>query len=306
MVIFWRGAGIMIPILLGISFWITSYWFEDTRFGNYAYMGWSILWPSILITLGGLTDLMKNEPDENGKVEPKTPNDLFWIPLIIWGPILLGISIYLIFKGPGEGYGDNKKDYSEYIEDVEEAEAEVNDVLLNFYNDYDDTTYIELFESNSTESLANADMAPKKVMYVRYEYGDYDIQVNEGFGSFTLPEPTDVDETTKYYSNWLVLGAETDLVLVNVSEACRSDINETELKEIDWSKNVVASYDGDDIIEVVLNDDNPKAVYSVYNPGYDLPLELEENEVVFTMIPFSKSKGYSESFLDSVIVDLCY
>lgn len=306
MVIFWRGAGILIPILLGISFWITSYWFEDTRFGNYAYLGWSMLWPAILITLGGVVDSMKNEPDENGVVEPKQPNDLFWIPIIFWGLGLLVLSVYLIFKGPSEGYGDNKKDYSAYAKEVAEAKKDVGDVILNFYNAYDDTTFIKIYHSKETEVRAKGSVAPKKVMFDRFTFGTYDIQLNENFGSFTIPESTKINEFTQYYATWLVFGEETDLVLVNVSAACRNDINETELKEIDWSEKVVGEYDGDDIFEVILNDKNSKAVYSVYNPGYDLPLELKEHEVVFTMIPFSKSKGYTESYLDSMIVDLCY
>ena len=55
--IIWRGFGIVVPIVLLISAWITSYWFEDTRVGNTSYLGWTLLWAGIVLILAALAAL---------------------------------------------------------------------------------------------------------------------------------------------------------------------------------------------------------------------------------------------------------
>ena len=97
MVIIWRGAGILIPIILGICRWICSYSFEDTRLGNPDYMGWSMIWAGIpILIIGGLL-AASNLPDSENpdEVVEKTYNDLFWIPMWIWGAFFIGFGIYL-------------------------------------------------------------------------------------------------------------------------------------------------------------------------------------------------------------------
>jgi len=99
MIFIWRGTGITVPIFFFISAWITSYWFEDTRLGNSAFIGWSMLWAGILLSLQGLAIYGGGLPDEEtGEVPPKTYNDFFWIPVIIWGLGFIGLSIWLINK----------------------------------------------------------------------------------------------------------------------------------------------------------------------------------------------------------------
>lgn len=86
MVFIYRGAGLMVPILLFISCWIVSYWIEDTRLGNPEYMGWSMFWAGIPIFLVGGLIAVGNSPDaETGEVPEKTYCDLFFIPAWIWG-----------------------------------------------------------------------------------------------------------------------------------------------------------------------------------------------------------------------------
>lgn len=96
MVFIWRGAGIMVPIVLFISCWICSYSFEDTRLGNPDYMGWSMFWAGIpLFIIGGLL-AAGNLPDaETEEKPPKSYNDLFWIPIWIWGLFFIGFGLYL-------------------------------------------------------------------------------------------------------------------------------------------------------------------------------------------------------------------
>lgn len=96
MVFIWRGAGIMVPIVLFICCWICSYSFEDTRLGNPDYMGWSMIWAGIpLFIIGGLV-AASNLPDaETGEKPEKSYNDFFFIPIWIWGLFFLGFGIYL-------------------------------------------------------------------------------------------------------------------------------------------------------------------------------------------------------------------
>ena len=66
--IIWRGAGIVVLIFFGISAWLTSYSFEDTRFGNPPYIGWTMIWasfPSFLLWLG-----LRGGNDEEKELEP--------------------------------------------------------------------------------------------------------------------------------------------------------------------------------------------------------------------------------------------
>jgi hypothetical protein len=152
----------------------------------------------------------------------------------------------------------------------------------------------------------NEEIPPLYIRYKDYYPGTYYIQMNDGYGPFTIPFPTTFSDRTKYYATWLVLGSDVDLVLIDVSDACRNDINKTELAEIDWIDNVYREYDGSDVIEIILNSKHKELKYTVYKPGRDLPLELEENEKVFALIPFKGSEGYTESYLDSMILDVCF
>jgi len=95
----WRGAGIAVPIIFFICGWIVSYWFEDTRLGNPDFMGWTSFYAGIVTLLAGVVILgMGSEPKklEPGEVPVRVRHDFFWIPVLIWGVILLGLSIYLL------------------------------------------------------------------------------------------------------------------------------------------------------------------------------------------------------------------
>jgi len=309
MVFVWRGAGILVPIFLGLSVWITGYWFEDTRFGNNVYVGWSMLWAGILITLLGLGDLVKNEPNEDGVIEPKSPNDFFWIPMIVWGLVFLGSSIYLINKEPKPGYGDSKTSYSKEINDSDQEDytsVDLDEVTFNLYNSLPDTTYVAIYDEEGGDELLNEEIPSTYIRYKNFLPGTYHIKMNDGEGPFTIPIPTKVNDRTKYYATWLVLGDGIDLVLIDVTKACRSDINKTELKEINWTKNVYERYDGKDVIEIVLNTKREEAIYTVYKPGIDLPLEVEENETIFALVPVVAGVELQEEYLDSMIVEVCY
>lgn len=97
----------MVPIILAICCWITSYWFEDTRLGNGAYMGWSMIWAGIpLLLVGGLlaasnlteaedSEETSTENNESDEVAQKSYNDLFFIPVWIWGIAFIAFGIYL-------------------------------------------------------------------------------------------------------------------------------------------------------------------------------------------------------------------
>lgn len=94
MTIVWRGIGIVVPILTFTIAWILSYWYEDTTMGNTSYSGLIlILTGSILIPIGIFTWKGKEVKDVGQHYIKK--HDFFFIPLLIWGIIFLGLGIYL-------------------------------------------------------------------------------------------------------------------------------------------------------------------------------------------------------------------
>ena len=300
MVFVWRGFGIMVPIVFAICAWITSYWFEDLRLGNSVFVGWSMFWASIPLTLVGLGTLMKPEPDENGKVEVTGPNDFFWIPIIIWGLVFLGTSIYLINKNPNPEY-DNGLSF-EY-EAPEEEQIQLN---LNIYTTKDDTISVQILDENSDELYLDEVIPPGYIRYQMFYGNDYQIVMNGTSGPIHLPESKNITDRIKYYENWLVMGDGVDLILVNVSQACRSDINKTELEEIEWSDFVYRRFEGKNLIEIKLTSSIEEDIFTVYRPGIDLPLEIGENEKIYALIPIPSTKKTSEEYLDKMIIDLCY
>lgn len=88
----WKGGGIIVPILILLSGWISSYWFEDTRLGNAPFIGLTFLIACLPVLLIGL-GLNAPSEDENGNMVKKG-HSFFFIPVYIWGIILTGAGIY--------------------------------------------------------------------------------------------------------------------------------------------------------------------------------------------------------------------
>lgn len=87
--IFWRGAGIIVPILLIGSLllvaWIGGY---NRPFGD-AHAVWCVLGNGIFFTLYGSVDFINNVDEETGKRSWKFNNTFFFLPILVWGLLFL-------------------------------------------------------------------------------------------------------------------------------------------------------------------------------------------------------------------------
>lgn len=95
--IIWRGLGFIVPVLSFLTAWILSYWFEDTRLGNWAYTSLILLITGPILILVGIPFFKGKEKQDVGQPAYIQRHDFFWIPISIWGIILLGLGIYLKF-----------------------------------------------------------------------------------------------------------------------------------------------------------------------------------------------------------------
>ena len=80
----WKGFGIIVPIIFFITGWICSYFFEDTRLGNFAYIGTIMLFSALPV---GLIGLGMSQPDEDGT--PAKQHSFFFLPVAWWGLIFI-------------------------------------------------------------------------------------------------------------------------------------------------------------------------------------------------------------------------
>ncbi len=100
MVFIWRGIGIVVPIIIFIVGWFVSLFFEDTRLGNGSFMGWVFFYSAIVFLIIGLLMLKIKKQKKTEGTESWTlrKHDFFFIPILFWAPILLVLSLFLIFS----------------------------------------------------------------------------------------------------------------------------------------------------------------------------------------------------------------
>ena len=297
MVFVWRGSGITVPIFLLISGWITGYWFEDTRLGNSAFMGWTLLWAGIILTLQGVADWGGGKPDpETGQIHIKKGHDFFWIPVLIWGLAFMGLSIWLINKTPDK----DSTAYTESIESVEEPEVR----MLNFYNPYEDSVDVELVNAKTKENVIEATIPPLSIRYKEFEHRRYDLYVDGEESRITIKGSTTKDKDD-YDELWYIVGGGADLVLVDVTEACDKEITRGELRAIDWTKHIVKRYDGDGLIEPIMSSTKKKKM-TIYGVDDKLPIKHRKKEHVFSLIVVKKDVDPTDAFLDEKIIGICF
>lgn len=299
MVFIWRGSGITVPIFLLISGWITGYWFEDTRLGNYPFIGWTLLWAGIILTFQGAAVWGGGKPDpETGEIHIKKGHDFFWIPVLLWGLGFIGLSIWLINKTPDKSFGST--DYSQNTELTTEPEVR----MLNFYNPYEDSVDVELVNAKTKESVIEATIPPFSTRYKEFEYKRYDLYVDGEESRITVKAAPKTDKDD-YQGLWYIVGGGADMVLVDVTEACDKKITRGELRAIDWTDRIVKRYDGKQLIEPLMASTQKKKM-TIYGVGDKLPLKHRKKEHVFSLIVVDKDADPTDAFLDEIVIGLCF
>lgn len=301
MVFIWRGAGIIVPIIVLIAGWIVSYWFEDTRLGNNVYLGWTFFWASIPLLLLGLAFLGMNATDpETGEKPQKSHHDFFFIPVWIWAVALLGFGIYWINKEPRSGYN-----YSSEVtvddEDDDYVASEYYAMRVNFFNTLDDSTHL-VVEDVTTEEIANTDIAAYSVKYLDLDKGSF--KIIQGGGSKWIDVPGSLDNDD-YQEAWFALGEPMDLIVVEVTNVCNDTVTRTDITDINWEELVLTRMRCNDLMYYTIRSEKGTRI-TMIDPYRNLPLEHAESEKVYALIPIEPKKPTSEEFLDQAIEEVCF
>lgn len=303
MVFVWRGFGIVVPIVLLISGWITSYWFEDTKLGNSSYLGWTMLWAGIVLILAAIAALGGNSDEEGNPVEEskKSVHSFFWLPIWVWCIVFIGLGTYFIFQG-GPTSDSSDEASTEEIETFkpETVEVVLEDRALYFYNCAADSIQIEIVDPE------NEVVYDFYVLSSDYSYADVtpdDYTVNMDGSPYEIELVPSTKRNEGYNDAWMILCGGVDFVLVEVTNICKADMNEKDINDVDWMGNVVDRFSGDDLIEPQLYSDNGGEI-KVVAPNVYLPQELEKNQSVYVLIPIDSDEEVSEQFLDEEMVYL--
>ena len=297
MVFIWRGAGIAVPIITFICGWIVSYSFDDTRLGNLDFTGWMLIWSGIVNAVLGILLLLANNAEPlPGEEIKKAKHDFFWLPVWIWGIAFIGLGIYFV-----NTYEPTRKTAKEDV--VYEEEEFTGERIIHFYNSMQDTATVEVHDKNN-DLIMSEIIPPTYSRYLEFEAGEYTVTYADQEEEFKFQGTTDEDSSS-YKHGWYIVGNQAKLILLDVTPACRSDINKTELAEIDWTSKIQKEYPVKSYLEMAINLPNDNKL-TVYSPYIQLPLKIGEKETVFALIAFDKDETITEKALDERVIDLCY
>lgn len=301
MAFFYRGAGILVLVFFFISAWLTSYSFEDTRLGNGAFMGWSMIWTSIPTLL--LYFIIRGWPASEpapGEVPSKTIHSFMFVPVIIWPILLAGGGYYFVHNSSGS---DSDSDYADTNSDLpSQLEGER---IINFWNPHKDSVLVDVTYSEDGSQRMNENIGAGSIIYATYDADHYTF-VHGGKEKSITVHGSDAEGDHTYSQAWYVLDKEIDLIMINVTMACSDTVDRVELADMDWKSKIIERYIGGQLIEPEILLKNKKSKLTVIDPGFDLPLEIEKGEKVYSLIPIRNDLKTTEEYLDSMIIELCY
>ncbi len=299
MVFIWRGFGIVVPIIFFLSGWITSYWFKDTRLLNATYIGWTMLWAGLALIFFALASYGE-KLDENGNpTDKKVYNDFFWIPTWVWSIGFILGSIYLINKADPETDSSNNQNLQSEIGNTttpEEENVETAERRLYLYNCAADSIKIEITETKPDDgTYFDFYVQNNDYEYVVIEPDRYTVKMDDYEQKINIREKSK-NHKNDYDASWLVLCAEIDLVLVEVTDICKENVTAEELAQINWKDKVIDRFNGDELIEPDLKSERGGEI-QVVEPGYYIPQTHGSSERVYTLIPIDRSLEVTEEFL---------
>lgn len=300
--------GIIVLVMLVIVGLITCFFydgFETKIFGNTSYLGWVLLISGILLSLIGLgTWGGDEETGPDGRVYKKK-HDFFWIPILIWGILFLGIGIYLkIFVGSPEEAPETTTDTEETV-----VIPDPTTRTVNFYNTAEDTVRAIVADDVVAKGMVfNQKIKPNSIFPKTLDAGTYMFMSSangEGMLKFP-PENPDLskfklheDEKGKFYQRilaaetadesdydeaWVMVDGHTALAVVAIDIIMATQPVVVDNVDLLTEDDIVAVYPGTDLIEPMLNNDEGKVLVS--GPADDLKYG-DEQDRYFALIPYS-------------------
>jgi hypothetical protein len=299
--IVWRGSGITVPIFTFLSGYLMSFWYDDTRIGNYPYLGWTLLWSGILLTLQGAAVWGGGKPDpETGQIPIKKGHDFFFIPVLFWGLAWVGLSFWLINKQPDAQFSPPPSDPvtdSAFILDDER--------MVNIYNPYLDSMEVTITDFKTKEELVATVIPPQYTQYKSFKIGTYLVENK----TFEITQKMRVkkgerNSRREYTELWYVLDGEMDLVLVDVTEVCDASVTQEDIEAVNWIPKIYDKYNGKQVVDAFVEFDVKRKPILI-GVGASLPKSHAEREKVYAFIPVMNRNKLDESLLDEWIVYMC-
>lgn len=326
--IVWRGSGILVLIYFFLSAWICSYWFDDTRFGNSAYLGWTLFYAALATTLHALGIYVSRKGHDVNDPEPPKPmmhSHLFFIPVVFWPLILGGLSAKFLFAGSPSD--------SEFRSDVPVQTIPEEKVLvrtINFLNTSEDTMYYEIGGPGGAYEYENIE--PRTYISRTIDPGKYYINGYNADGEMVFSFPSeklskdrkkytkakdrdgnivphrvigDGTESEKDYDDiWVVLNGERDMLMVEVTSLCNDSLSKEMVNATDWTK-LATTYDGTDLIEPLYETDPGKGTFTVLATGEDIPQSHKKSERVFALFSMERGAALTNEYLAKRVINRC-
>jgi hypothetical protein len=325
--IVWRGSGILVLIYFFLSAWICSYWFEDTRFGNSDYLGWTLFYAAIAASLHAFGIYLSRKGHDENDPEPPKPllnSHLFFIPVMFWPLILGGLSAKFLFESD-----PSDRDYSD-IPVQAAPEEKVLSRTINFLNTSEDTMYYEI--SGDVGAYEYEIIEPRTYISKTLDPGKYFINGMNADGEVIFTFPSDhLSKDKKIYSLvktnkgkmlphrlirdgttsekdyddiWVVLNGERDMIMVEVTSLCNDSLNKAMVSNTDWTK-LTTLYDGTDIIEPLYQTDPGKGSFTVLATGEDIPQTHKKSERVFALFSMERGTQLTNEYLAGRVMNRC-
>lgn len=312
MVIVWRGAGLIVPIVFLICGWIVSFFYDDTRLGNPSFIGWTFFYTGLALLLPGIGLFGKKNEDGT----PRRKHDFFFIPVVFWSFILLIGSTVILLSRSGSPEDNTALVNADSVEEVFE------DRVINILNTSDDslkfvvggeTGVIEriVIDPHSWEEYA---MQPGEYLFTGYNM-DNEVTLSlpdsfymndrsrylvkkDGQGEYyarILNGPT--SSKKDYDDAWFIIDGTRDLMLVDVTPLCATKLTKKQVEELDWTQLLDTVYDGRDMIEPTIKAGRSGEIITVVEPGDGLPETVKTNERVYALITVLREQTIDNEYL---------
>lgn len=302
-VFIWRGLGLIVPIVFGICAWIVSYWYDDTRLGNASFMGWACFYASIVLLLPGIG--MWGTTDENGK-KSRFHHHFMFVPVLFWSLGLGALCAWLLFTRDPQPTENTV--LAAQVEEPEKDQDETVYRTINFLNSSTDKLVCVFSNDVGTERL---EVEPKSWLPFDVVPGACSFSVKDAKGKtlvdFSLNKMADPTESTDDYdAAWVQLdGGEHKLLMVDVTPMMPDDFKSDNLKETDWTKQVIKEYDGKSMMEPYIpKDEIGKA--RMLEPGDLLPSKTKSGEKVYALITVPANKKLTNEYLQERFKELYF
>lgn len=303
----YRGAGIIVPIIVLATGWIVSFWFKDTTLGNANYIAWTALYSFILLLLAGIGFL--------GSSRDGKKHDFFFVPVIVWALVMGGVCLYAFISPWKSG--------REIQAEAMEKSLPVHNI--HFYNPLGDTMRYLLADLSYKGGVTSEDQVDPyrsvEVMAVGKSFLLSSLY-NTGEAHMTLPDPGNFDKSKYmkvksgkdevyqrilpefsgssdiYESLWMLMDANYNMVAIDITSLYNGTKMESgNIAKTDWTKQIAGQYKGTELIEVRLKPSGEFNSVVVTDPDRYIPSAIEAKQSAYVLIVHHKDQPLTNAFL---------